>query len=345
MGKYYNIEEKHLIFPEEGRPFAACHASNLCLLPDGEKMAVWFGGSREGRDDVAIWGSRTKEGVWDTPRILVKDGGEPHWNPVLLYADGHLLLFYKVGRVIAAWRTMLRISRDNGRNFGEASELVPGDEGGRGPVRCKPIVLSDGRILAGASTEEGIWTAYADSSSDGGKTWHLSKPIRISLQKEEPGQQENVEDRSRIPLSKQSFAGRGVIQPTLWESTPGMVHMLLRSSEGEIFRSDSSDGGKSWSTPYGTGLPNNNSGIDVIRTREGLLVLCMNPVSENFGPRTPLVLMVSDDNGKTWQQEEILESGEGEFSYPCILAEDRELFLTYTYKRSSICFVHLKRHV
>ncbi|WP_052737040.1 exo-alpha-sialidase [Paenibacillus algorifonticola] len=40
--------------------------------------------------------------------------------------------------------------------------------------------------------------------------------------------------------------------------------MLLRSTEGFIFRSDSNDDGRTWCQAYPTPLPNNNSGIDVV---------------------------------------------------------------------------------
>lgn len=345
MNHYYESCEKSLIFPVESVPFEICHASNICAMKNGELIAAWFAGDREGSDDVSIWTARMENGKWMEPVKTADDTNEPHWNPVLYEReDGTLFLFYKVGRVIADWYTNYRTSTDFGRTFSEAKELVSGDRGGRGPVRCKLLTLSDGSILAGTSTEKGIWTAYADRSVDGAKTWNLSEPVQFSLNADAE------EVQSDIPLSAQSFQGRGVIQPTLWESEPGKVHMLLRSSEGAIYRSDSMDYGKTWCAAYSTGLPNNNSGIDVVKTEDGLLVLCMNPVSVNFGPRTPIVLMVSEDNGKTWEQETVLEDApnpysekSAEYSYPCIIAKGNEIFVTYTFNRMSIAFHRMHR--
>ena len=345
MNRYFAIREKGHIFSPDSAPFQICHASNLCRLRGGELIAAWFAGDREGSDDVAIWTARTENGRWLSPVKTAHDIEEPHWNPVLYErADGELILFYKVGRVIADWYTACRTSHDGGRTFSAPRELVPGDRGGRGPVRCKVVTLSDGAMIAGCSTEKGVWTAYADRSEDGGRTWTLSDPIRIRLS----GTAAAVD--SDIPLSAQSFTGRGVIQPTLWEGAPGQIHMLLRSSEGEIFRADSADYGRTWGDAYGTGLPNNNSGIDVARTDEGLLALCMNPVSVNFGPRTPIVLMVSADDGATWQQDVVLEdapnpwsAGSAEYSDPCILADGPNLLVTYTYNRRTIAFLRLAR--
>ncbi len=70
----------------------------------------------------------------------------------------------------------------------------------------------------------------------------------------------------------------------------------------------------------------------------GLLVLAYNKVSENWGPRTPLNLIVSEDNGNTWGNEFILENEAGEYSYPAIVSKGNDIFLTYTWKRQKIAF-------
>ena len=68
-----------------------------------------------------------------------------------------------------------------------------------------------------------------------------------------------------------------------------------------IYRSDSKDGGNTWTEAYATELPNNNSGIDMIRSEDGKLFLVYNPVGVNWGDRTPISLAVSKDDGKTWE--------------------------------------------
>lgn len=340
MKSLFEIETRELIFPPGVCDFKMCHASNLCYMSNGEVIAAWFAGEKEGSDDIGIWYSKRKAGVWTVPKLAAHDINEPHWNPVFYErADGKLLLFYKVSRKISEWYTKVRVSEDYGETFSEAVELVEGDRGGRGPVRCKVITLSDGSMLAGNSVESGIWTAYADRSTDGGLTWELSNPITIDV--EYHG--EKTAEKSDIEVSEQSFFGRGVIQPTLWESEPGSVHMLLRSTEGRIYRADSEDYGKSWCKAYPTELPNNNSGIDVVQCDDGLLVLCMNPVETNWGPRTPIVLMTSYDQGKNWKEEMVLEDIPGEYAYPSIISIGKQLFVSYTYDRKSIAFWRLSR--
>ncbi|PHV70319.1 neuraminidase (sialidase) [Sporanaerobium hydrogeniformans] len=316
-------------------PFKVCHASNICKLQDDSLLVAWFAGEKEGSDDVAIWMSKNTKGVWSQPKKVAHDIKQPHWNPVIYqHEDGRVALFYKVGREIQTWYTNKRVSKDYGETWSEATELVANDRGGRGPVRCKIITLSDGSMLAGASIEEGIWSAFTDRSEDKGETWEKSEPITIDV--EYHG--ENTATNSNIEVSEQSFFGRGVIQPTLWESEKGRVHMLLRSTEKKIYRADSVDYGRTWSKAYATQLPNNNSGIDVVKCSNGTLILCSNPIAENWGIRSPLTLAVSMDNGESWTEQVILEDKEGEFSYPSIISSEDKIYVTYTYDRKSIAF-------
>ena len=328
------VINKEFIF-QVNMPFECCHASNLTLLQDGSIMAAWFAGSEEGADDVEIWSSKRQKGEWSSPIEITHDEELPHWNPIL-YAkeDGTVLLFYKVGRIISEWYTKLKISKDNGVTWSESIDLVEGDRGGRGPVRNKVIKISDGTMLAPGSTENGIWKAFADRSIDGGRSWE--KSTAIAIKNLEYIESENI--ISDISVTDQSFKGKGVIQPTFWESEAGKVHALLRSTEGKIYKSDSDDGGKNWSCAYPTVLPNNNSGIDVVKLSNGALVLAYNPVGVNWGPRTPMQLSASLDNGQTWGNNFVLEDEEGEYSYPSIISDGESIFVTYTWKRKNIAF-------
>ena len=302
-----------------------CHASHLLPLSDCSLFAVWFEGTQEGQSDVCIWGAhRTPEGEWLPKRRLTADDGVPHWNPVLFQqSDGTVLLFYKKDTPIAQWRTMVQTSDDGCRSFSAARELVPGDVGGRGPVRNKIIRLSNGTLAAPASNENGQWRSFIDLSPDG-EHWHATPWLSLFPDEEQ-------------------YHRRGVIQPTLWESTPGCVHALLRSSEGCIYRADSTDFGETWCAPYPTGLPNNNSGIDLAQLPDGRLALAYNPAGENWGPRNHIALAVSADNGETWQPVLDLENepGQHEFSYPCVIAVGNVLHISYTYDRLNIVYTQI----
>jgi len=88
-----------------------------------------------------------------------------------------------------------------------------------------------------------------------------------------------------------------------------------------------------------TDLPNPNSGIDVVRCKNGDLILIYNPTTLT---RTPLSLARSPDDGKTWKKVYDLETEPGEYSYPAmIVASTGLLEITYTWRRTHIKHVRL----
>ncbi len=331
------MDHEHLF--EGGQPFAQCHASTLVQMPNSHFLAAWFGGTREGQADTGIWCAERFQGRWSAPRRVMKVADEAHWNPVLFYAPGggtvappgrrpQLHLWFKTGATIQTWRTWHAVSNDQGATWGRAERVQPDAQLPLGPVKNKPIVLSDGSWLAGLSDEPAgtepetwNWLAYTARSTDGGTTW---------------------QDVASVPYACAPIkgSGSGVIQPTLWESGPGCVHMLLRSTCGFICRSDSTDFGRTWSEARPTGFPNNNSGLDVARLADGSLAMACNPVSKNWGARTPLSVFLSRDNGETWPARLDLETAPGEYSYPAIIPTARGMAVTYTWKRERIVFWH-----
>ena len=195
-------------------------------------------------------------------------------------------------------------------------------------MRTKPILLPSGRICAGGSIERGEWQCFCDYSDNYGITWNRTALLGLNLlalnlpEAGEHGQAEPVAVSELPPLSAQSFNGRGVIQPVIWQEM-GRLHMYMRSTEGYIYSSVSEDEGKHWTDPQPTELYNNNSGFDVIRVPGGRLFLACNPVRGNWGARTPLALFMGREDGSRWEMFLRLEKGKGEFSYPS---------LTYAFK-------------
>ena len=317
--KTENKPVKDFVFGDK-RAFAECHASTLIRLEDGQFLVAWFGGTEEKNPDVGIWLSKGRPGHWSEPKEIAKIREDAHWNPVLQLApDGTVLLYFKVGKEISHWETWVKKSADKGNTWSDAYELVAGDKGGRGPVKNKLIVLSNGTWLAGASNELKRWEVFVDRSEDNGKTWKASSYFKI--------------DTNQIK-------GKGAIQPTLWETEPGKVHMLVRTTSGIIGRSDSDDYGKTWSPVYNTLLPNPNSGIDLTRFADGTLALAYNPDAKNWGSRSPLSIGLSFDNGKTWKDKIDIETGKktDEFSYPAIISWGDSVAVTYTWNRQKIAF-------
>lgn len=267
---------------------------------------------------------------WTKPFKVADAENVPCWNPVLFYNGRKLFLFYKVGPSTENWQTFVKNSYDGGITWTLEKELIPDDYGRRGPVKNKPIQLKSGVILAPASMECDKWRCFVERSEDQGQTWEKSGFINADYN---------------------NFNGKGMIQPTLWQDSEETVYMLMRSSEGSLFQSESKDEGLTWSNARRTKLPNNNSGIDVTCFGDGGLILVYNPVGENWGARSPIAFSISLDNGKTWSEPEKLEyilcdekinAPNVEFSYPAVISEGYDVYISYTWKKQTIAFWHLR---
>ena len=107
--------------------------------------------------------------------------------------------------------------------------------------------------------------------------------------------------------------------------------------DGFIWRSESSDGGRTFSPPVPTNLRNPHSGIDIATGRSGRLLVAYN---DSHSLRTPLTIGISEDEGRTFRTRDV-ETTAGEFSYPKVYqTRDGVWHLFYTYQR--LCIAHVE---
>lgn len=316
----------------------SCHAATIVEAAPGVFLAAWFAGTYEGHPDVGIWLARCEGGVWRAPAKVADEPGVSHYNPVLFRdRTSALWLFYKIGLSVPTWTGMYRTSADGGHTWTTPAMLPAGLIG---PAKNKPITLRNGDILCGTSHETwGAWACWVEASGDGGRSWAKRGPIVAPGAGAYEAARDAVvsavwDEASGTLVLPRHFAG--VIQPTLWEHGPGRVKMLMRSTRrvGCVCASASDDGGRTWSPAERVPVPNPNSGLDAARLADGRILLACNPVREG---RTPLSVLVSEDNGATWPRRVDLETGAGEYSYPSIIqADDGRVHVVATHARTRI---------
>jgi predicted neuraminidase len=315
-----------LIYSLDNKPTPECHASTIIELSDGI-MAAWFGGKHERNADVGIWVSINKKGEWSHP-VQVANGfvndslRYPCWNPVLFKPkQGPLMLFYKVGPSPSEWWGMLMTSDDEGKSWSYPRRMgkhnVINDL--LGPVKNKPIQLTDGTIICPSSTEVEIndkdrWRVHFEITKDLGKTWEVVGPIHDGIE-------------------------FNAIQPSILTYGNSKMQILCRTQEGTIAQSWSMDDGKTWSAMKATSLPNPNAGTDAVTLQDGRQLLVYNHTTskgEFPSSRNMLNVAVSKD-GVEWKVILTLERDKGEYSYPAVIqSSDGMVHITYTYLRKSI---------
>ncbi|WP_437194208.1 sialidase family protein [Planctomicrobium sp. SH527] len=295
----------------ETAPFPSVHASTIEQSEDGNLIAAFFGGQDEGKNDVGIWVTRQLEGKWSPP-VEVANGVQangtrhPCWNPVLFQpSSGPLLLFYKVGPRPSTWWGMLKSSTDNGATWSEATRLP---DGILGPVKNKPVELSDGVLLSGSSSEHDGWRVHFERSTDLGKTWKLIGPVNDGVE----------------------FSA---IQPSILKMGGDKLLAIGRTKQKSVFQIASEDAGKTWGKMTASSLPNPNSGTDAITLSNGKHLIVYNHTIKG---RSPLNVAISDD-GVNWRVILVLENDPGEYSYPAVIqTKDGHVHITYTWNRKKV---------
>ncbi|NOZ24330.1 MAG: exo-alpha-sialidase [Planctomycetes bacterium] len=96
-----------------------------------------------------------------------------------------------------------------------------------------------------------------------------------------------------------------LIEPKVVELSDGRIVMLIRSQrDGWLWRSDSEDGGETWSEAVQTDIPNPSAKVKLLKSQDGRIFLIHNPVNSDgaiMAGRNPLSLWVSDDDMETWK--------------------------------------------
>lgn len=168
--------------------------------------------------------------------------------------------------------------------------------------RCKPTVLTSGRILLPLYSDTFSLSLMA-ISDDGGDTWFAGQPM----------------------------LGFGAIQPAVLQRSDGTLVALMRENgfSGRVRRAESRDDGLSWGPITSDALSNPGSGLDAVRLKNGHWVLVCNDTPDG---RNRLAVCLSTDEGRTWAATRYLEDRpEGSFHYPCVIqTRDGRIHVVYS---------------
>lgn len=313
-------------------PMIQNHAAFLHLLEDGALVCAWFGGTLEGKSDISIFASVLAKGSagWGPPQRLSADPAHSEQNPVLFAApDGRLWLFHTSqpsGNQDECRIRMAELRRDAADPLSVTAAEARYLDLPRGCfVRAPLTVRDDGAWLLpifrcvqrpGQKWNGSHDIAAVGISLDEGATWRL----------EDLGQSIGCVHMSPVSIGE------------------GRLAAFFRRRQADwVYRTQSVDGGRSWSVPHATDVPNNNSSIAAARLSDGRIAMICNPVNadksadrraslyDELGeddsrpdadpaggcapiwgvPRAPVALCLSDDGGKTFPVRLLIEDGPG----------------------------------
>lgn len=317
------VAEQHQV-QTLGSSVASVHVASLCESRPGTLAAVWYGGTREGARDVAVWFSTRTDNQWTEPvPIVTAETARRELGHHVRKVGNAVIFSDDTGRM-----SLLFVTITVGGWSGSSLCIKHSDDGGKTWTPSQRLVLSPffniSELVKNGPTqlEGGGWVVPIYHELFG------KFPELLWL------------DASANPTTavrSRAFGGRTAFQPSLVALDPTHAVMLCRtaSSQRDLFLTRTRDGGLSWSPPEPTGLPNSDSGIDAVRLGDGRLLLAFNDTPDG---RANLRLAVSADAGKTWSRGPFVEQEpEAEFSYPFLLrARDGSIHLAYTWKREAI---------
>lgn len=301
------------------------HPASITELDNGDLYLAYYGGSGEYGEDTKDFGSRLKKGEsqWSAPVPIADTPWRAEGNPVVWQApDGLVWLFYVVryGDTWSDSRIHFKISTD-GANTWSDSYLLTLEAGMM--VRSQPLALNNGDLLLPIYHETGHDREIvgADTTSlflrRDAKTGAWSESNRI---------------RSRM----------GNLQPSVVQfSDEHLVCYCRRGGgydpipDGYAVRSESKDGGRTWSGGIDSIFANPNAALDFIKLKNGHLLMVFN---DNMGDRTPLTVAISMDGDQTWPIKRNIAVGPGDYAYPyAIQTKDGKIHIIFTaFERSVI---------
>jgi predicted neuraminidase len=300
------------------------HPACMTELNNGDLYLVYYGGEGEYATDTAVFGSRLKQGTsqWTPPKPVAHDPFRSVGNGVVWAApDGVVWLFYVVryGETWSTSRVQFKVSRDHAQTWSDASVLSP-DEGDM--VRNRPIVLQDGDYLLPLYHETGHDTELVGPDS-------TSLFVRF-----------NPTKRTWTKTAA-IHSPRGNIQPAVVQLNDNdLIAYCRRGGDydprtvGYIVRSESHDGGRTWSEGKDSHFPNPNAAVELLKLRSGRLLLIFN---DSMDRRTPLTSALSFDQDRTWPVRRNLREGNNDFAYPSAFqARDGRIHLVFTSDRRTV---------
>jgi len=296
------------------------HPATVCELANGDLYITYYGGEGEYEGDTAVYAMRkAKEAAsWSRPKIIADTPFRSEGNAAAWQApDGLVWLFY-VTNYGPSWsnaRVKCKISKDGARTWSDSS-ILSFEEGTM--CRSRPILLDDGDYLLPLYHETGD-----DREQTAADT--CSHFLRYDPEK-----------HTWTPTNR-IYSKMGNLQASPVQIDDDYLVAYIRRggrygplAEGVLYRSESRDGGRTWSPGRETEFRNPNSAADFIKLRNGHLLLVFN--DNNQGERMPLTVAISTDNDRTYPHRRNIVNRPGDTAaYPsAIQTQDGKIHVVYT---------------
>ncbi len=296
------------------------HPATITELTNGDLFIAFYGGDGEYQGDTAVYGMRLEKGStnWSPPQIIADTPHRSEGNGAIWQApDGLVWLFYitNYGPTWSSARIKYKVSRDGAHTWSDPY-MLSFEQGTM--VRSAPIVLNDGDYLL---------PVYHETGEDREQTAADTCSYFLRY---------HPADHTWTPTNR-IYSAMGNLQASPVQIDDNYLVCYIRRGggfgplkEGVLYRSESRDGGRTWSRGEASQFANPNSAADFIKLRNGHLLLVYN--DNNEGERMPLTVAISTDQDKSYPYRRNIVDRPGDTAaYPNALqTRDGKIHVVYT---------------
>ena len=146
-------------------------------------------------------------------------------------------------------------------------------------------------------------------------------------------------DWRSVPLAEYKNPALAAEEPCWWLLPDNNLLGLFRDNHksGFLYRSFSTDGGATWTTPIKTNFPDATSKFNGLRLRDGRYVLVSNP---NPAKRDPMAISVSED-GLIFNKMYYLAGGR-HVDYPHVIEHEDYLYIAFAGAKQTVEILKVK---
>lgn len=292
------------------------HAPAIAKTPRGYEV-IWFDGTRESARDVRILSADLPGGEAQelfTTQSLSSDFKTPQSVLILGNAIGDTEPGHYFATVVTlggwAAASIAHVSENGARKLNLSPVLA------RSHLVKSPVVpMAGGGVLV---------PTYFEMSDGYGVAAFLNQDRKVIGQSTMPG----------------TFAG---IQPLILPQSATSAIALLRRFDNQndrLLQSQTNDGGKTWTPPAPTELPNPNAPVAAVTLENGAILMLYNDQNDRADS---LRFALSTDGGTSWSPRRYLETpGKGDVRYPMMeVTPDGRIIATYSTHGKKAIVAHI----
>jgi predicted neuraminidase len=319
-------------------PDHTCCDQALRILPNGEWLVIFMTGGTvepEKANYIALCRSTDQGHTWESAETVLRfEERACLFSEAFVYQDRVTVFVQTHAGGFEEWLNFTISSGDNGETWSEPAVFTPFP---RRTFLRNLYVASWGEWVLPFQS----YDTQDDPSPSPLKDGSFRNPVNGTLISSDAGA--SWECSNRIP-------GRCWAENNVVELSDGRLVMLIRADgTGCLYRSESTDRGRTWTEAVPTDIPNPGSKFRLFRLSDGRIVLLHNPNSATSHPnskrqaacnRNPLALWVSEDDMASWGHQRVLTDFPGHLAYPDGVVDDDEGYVhfAFDYNRHDVIY-------